>query len=285
MSDASDTESLYRTHLDDYRPMFQQFFVLNREDRILEVRMHTDGGPLRWSGEVHRLLVPLFQFIEHDEDNEVVILTGTGESFNAATDLGNFVHHGLAGTRWHSERTGYDMTYRDQTREPLSLLSLSMPVICAINGPITSHHELALVNDVVICSDNTFISDGHWKRGGIVPGDGAHTVFRELLGHNRGRFLLYTGEPVDATEALRLGLVAEVLPPGLLMERAWQIAREVFMTKSRVQRRLARALLIQPWRELFAREIGLGMAHECLACAIGEPAPFAALVAAKDGPR
>jgi hypothetical protein len=51
------------------------------------------------------------------------------------------------------------------------------------------------------------------------------------------------------------------------------------MTKSRVQRRLARSLLIQPWRELFVRELGLGMAHECLGCAIGEPAPFASLVA------
>jgi 6-oxocamphor hydrolase len=70
-----------------------------------------------------------------------------------------------------------------------------------------------------------------------------------------------------------------ILPADQLLERAWQLAREVFMTKSRVQRRLARSLLIQPWRELFVRELGLGMAHECLGCAIGEPAPFASLVA------
>jgi enoyl-CoA hydratase/carnithine racemase len=279
MSEAPSAEGLYRTYLDDYRPKFDQFFALRREDGILEVRMHTDGGPLRWGGEVHRMLVPLFQFIDHDEDNEVVIITGTGASFNAATDFGSFVRHGVAGVRWDNERVGYDMTYRDQTREPLSLLSLSVPVICAINGPITTHPELALVNDIVICSETTTISDGHWNRGGIVPGDGVHIIFRELLGMNRGRYFLYTGERIDAAEALLLGVVAEVLPADQLLERAWQLAREVFMTKSRVQRRLTRSLLIQPWRELFVRELGLGMAHECLGCAIGEPAPFASLVA------
>jgi enoyl-CoA hydratase/carnithine racemase len=106
-----------------------------------------------------------------------------------------------------------------------------------------------------------------------------HIIFRELLGMNRGRYFLYTGERIDAAEALLLGVVAEILPADQLLERAWQLAREVFMTKSRVQRRLTRSLLIQPWRELFVRELGLGMAHECLGCAIGEPAPFASLVA------
>lgn len=275
---SADAHCLYRTHLDDYGPQFERFFVLARQDGILEVRMHTGNGPLRWGSEVHRMLTPLFQFIDHDEDNEIVILTGTGSSFNAATDLDNFVSHGLAGARWDTETTGYDLTYRDQTREPLALLSLGIPVICALNGPITGHPELALLNDIVLCSDTTTISDGHWKRGGIVPGDGVHIVFRELLGANRGRFLLYTGEAIDAAEALCLGLVAEVLPPDQLLPRAWQIAREVFLTKSRIQRRLARALLVQPWRELFVRELGLGMAHECLGAAVGHPPPFASVI-------
>jgi hypothetical protein len=47
MSEAPSAEGLYRTDLDDYRPKFERFFALRREDGILEVRMHTDGGPLR----------------------------------------------------------------------------------------------------------------------------------------------------------------------------------------------------------------------------------------------
>ncbi|WP_328397082.1 enoyl-CoA hydratase/isomerase family protein [Nocardia sp. NBC_00416] len=266
-------DTLFRTHLDDYGPLFEQFFKLRLEHGILEVRMHTDDGPLRWGGGPHRMLIPLFQAIDHDEDVEVVILTGTGDSFNAALDTEEYVGRGML-ERWDDESTGYDLTYRDQTREPLALLGLHVPVISAVNGPVATHAELALLNDIVLCSDTTVFSDGHWNLMGIVPGDGVHTVFRELLGHNRGRYFLYTGQQIGAEEALRLGLVGEVLPPDQVLERAWTLAESVFMTKSRVQRRLARATLVQPWRELFVKEIAFGMAHECLGAAIGPALPL-----------
>jgi enoyl-CoA hydratase/carnithine racemase len=99
-----------------------------------------------------------------------------------------------------------------------------------------------------------------------VPGDGVHTLFRELLGQNRGRYFLLTGQTLDAQESLQLGLVGEVLPQERLVERAWEIARTVFMTKNRIQRRLTRGLLIQPWKELYVKELTRGMAHEALGC-------------------
>jgi enoyl-CoA hydratase/carnithine racemase len=99
-----------------------------------------------------------------------------------------------------------------------------------------------------------------------VPGDGVHTLFRELLGPNRGRYFLLMGNKIFAEEAKQLGLVGEVLPRDKLLERAWEIATKVFMSKNRIQRRLTRSLLIQPWRELFTKELFSGMAHESLAC-------------------
>jgi hypothetical protein len=194
------------------------------------------------------------------------------DSFNAALNTEEYVGRGLL-KRWDNETVGYDLTYRDQVREPLALLGLQVPVIAAVNGPVFTHAELALLNDIVICSDTTVFADGHWELLGIVPGDGVHTVFRELLGHNRGRYFLSSGQRIGAEKALRLGLVGEVLPADQVLARAWEIARTMFMTKSRVQRRLARATLIQPWRELFVKEIAFGMAHECLGAAIGPPAP------------
>jgi enoyl-CoA hydratase/carnithine racemase len=87
-----------------------------------------------------------------------------------------------------------------------------------------------------------------------------------LLGHNRGRYFLLTGQTLDAAEALRLGLVSEVLPQDKLLERAWEIARKLFMTKNRIQRRVTRAVFIQPWRELFTRELAFGQGLESWAC-------------------
>jgi enoyl-CoA hydratase/carnithine racemase len=258
---------LFRTHLEDYAPKFSEYFDLTRRDGILQVRMHTGGSDVLWGLEVHRLLIPLFQHIDHDEDNEVVIITGTGATFNAETDLDSFARYGIF-EPWSKEVSGYDVTYRDQLREINALLSLDVPVISAINGPVLYHFELTLTNDIVICSEDAHFRDGHWQSMGIVPGDGVQTIMRQLIGENRAKHFLYMGTTIDAAEALSLGMVGEVLPPSDVLPRAWEIAEKCFMTKSRVQRRLARSLLVQPWRELFARETALGMAHECLATAI-----------------
>jgi enoyl-CoA hydratase/carnithine racemase len=255
---------MYRTSLDEYSEKWRDFFHFRRDGGILEVRMHSDGGPCRWGLEIHRALIPAFADIHHDPDNECVILTGTGDSFLALSDEESWARNGFRSRFGHEQ--GYDIFYFDQTKEPFALLNLEIPVISAINGPLLMHHELGLLNDIVLCSDNTVFREGHFSYMGIVPGDGIHIIFRELLGLNRGRYFLYTGQKIEANEAQALGLVGEVLPQDQLLDRAWEIARNVFMSKDRIQRRLSRSLFIQPWRELFTRELGHGMAVESWAC-------------------
>lgn len=255
---------IYRTYLKDYAKTFESFLKLRREDGILEARLHTDGGPLRWNLEVHRGLIPAMAAINDDPENECLILTGTGEEFLARFDEPSWRLHGFHNK--FSSYHAYDIFYKDQTREPFALINLQIPVVAAINGPSIVHAELGLLNDIVIASENTYFYEGHWAALGIVPGDGVHTLYRELLGPNRGRYFLLMGQRLDAYEARDLGLVGEVLAPEALMDRAWEIARTVFMSKNRIQRRLTRSLLIQPWRELFTKELSAGMAHESLAC-------------------
>ena len=69
--------------LEDYATRYQNA-RLNRDDKgILEVALHTDGGPLVWSESAHRELPLLFADISNDAQNRVVILTGTGDAFCA----------------------------------------------------------------------------------------------------------------------------------------------------------------------------------------------------------
>ncbi|CAK7201503.1 hypothetical protein SEUCBS139899_004209 [Sporothrix eucalyptigena] len=253
---------LYRTKLEEYAEKWKDFFHFKREDGILEMRMHTRGGPMLWGLEIHRALIPAMRDINDDPDNEVLIFTGTGDAFLGGYDSPSWAEHGFEGP--FSEFHAYDIFYKDQTREPFSLIDLQIPVICAINGPILVHGELALLNDIVIAADHTYIYDGHYDGFGIVPGDGVHTLYRELLGQNRGRYFLLMGERIHAPEAKQLGLVSEVMPLEDLLPRAWEIARTKMMTKNRVQRRLTRGLLIQPWKELFIKEIYSGLTHEAL---------------------
>lgn len=264
MTNRQSRNEMYRTHLDDYAETWQDYFAFKRENGVLEVRMHSEGGPARWDLELHKAFIPVFADIHHDPENECLILTGTGESFLDTFDEESWTRNDFRTEFEH--RHGYDVFYLDQTKEPFALLNLEIPVIAAVNGPLFIHAELALLNDIVLTSDNTTMKDSHFSGVGIVPGDGVQTLFRELLGHNRAKYFLYTGQTLDARECLDLGLVNEVLPQDKLLDRAWELATDLFMTRDRIQRRITRTLFIQPWRELFTKELAMGQGFESWAC-------------------
>jgi enoyl-CoA hydratase/carnithine racemase len=257
------SNEMYRTYLDEYAERWSEYFTMRREDGIIEVRMHTDDGPAKWGLEIHRAFIPAFADIGHDPENECVIFSGTGDTFLASMDPIGWERAGF--TEKYTFDRGYDYWYFDQVHEPFALLNLEIPVIAAINGPFFIHQELALLNDIVLCSESTTMADGHYTGMGIVPGDGVQTIFRELLGVNRAKHFLLTGQSMDAQELLAAGVVGEVVPDDELLDRAWEIARTIFMARARSHRRMTRALLVQPWRELLIKELPFGMAHECWA--------------------
>src|SRR5262249_60490307 len=88
-------DQMYRTYLEDYAETWREYFFFKREDGILEIRMHTDGGPCKWDLELHRVLIPAFADIHHDPDNECLILTGTGDSFLAEFDDASWDRNGF----------------------------------------------------------------------------------------------------------------------------------------------------------------------------------------------
>lgn len=255
---------MYRTHFDEYAETWQDYFAFKRENGVLEVRMHSEGGPARWDLELHKAFIPVFADIHHDPENECVIITGTGDTFLDTFDEDSWTRNDFRTEFEH--RHGYDVFYVDQTKEPFALLNLEIPIIAAVNGPLFIHAELALLNDIVLASEHATIKDSHFSGVGIVPGDGVHTLFRELLGHNRGKYFLYTGQTLDAQDCLELGLVNEVVPHDKLLDRAWELATDLFMTRDRIQRRITRAVFIQPWRELFTKELAFGQGFESWAC-------------------
>ncbi|MCV7100419.1 enoyl-CoA hydratase/isomerase family protein [Mycobacterium palustre] len=261
MSDAWSRKQMYRTYFEDYSVKWSEYFTFKREDGILEMCMHTEHDSAKWSLELHRAFIPALADVHHDPDNEILIFSGTGEKFLDSMDPEGWERYGFR-QDMNFDR-GYDFWYLDQVHEPFALLNLEIPVIGAINGPFFIHQELALLNDIVIATESTVMADGHYTGMGIVPGDGVQTIFRELMGINRAKHFLLTGQTMDAQTLLQLGLVAEVVPDDQILERAWEIARTVFKPRARSTRLMTRALLVQPWRELLVKELPNGMAHEC----------------------
>jgi enoyl-CoA hydratase/carnithine racemase len=137
-------------------------------------------------------------------------------------------------------------------------------VIAAVKGPATIHAELAVLSDIVLAAEHAEFADLAHGPTGVVPGDGVHTVWPMLLGPNRGRYFLLTGQRLSAQEALRLGVVGEVLPAEQLMPRARQLAAQLASLPVRMLR-YTRMLLVRDLRKRLRDELEVGLALEALA--------------------
>ena len=136
-------------------------------------------------------------------------------------------------------------------------------MISAINGPAWRHSELPLLCDIVLCTQDTAFQDSGHFRNGLVPGDGMHIIYPLLLGMNRGRYFLLTGQTIDAQEAKEMGLVNEVLTRDRLLPRARELAQQI-MLQPQIVRRATRELLTAPIKRHFQDMLGYGLAMEGL---------------------
>lgn len=226
---------------------------LERTDGILRVTLHTNGGELIWGYGPLSELGPCFNDIGNDPENEVVIITGTGSRF-----IG---HRGpITGKPSVEDWLGM---MRDAIQLTKNLLDIDVPTIGALNGPSTEHAEIALLCDVVLASENvTFQDAAHFKRG-LVPGDGCHFVWPMLLGPNRGRYFMMTGQTITASEALELGLVGEVLPAERLLPRAYELAQYMRERPSATVR-LSRIAITMEFKRQAQAYMGYGIALEAI---------------------
>jgi enoyl-CoA hydratase/carnithine racemase len=115
----------------------------------------------------------------------------------------------------------------------------------------------------VLAADDVQFQDSAHFPNGMVPGDGMHIVYPLLLGWNRGRYFLLTGQTLDAKKALELGLVSELLPRADLLPRAWALARQIAQ-QSALLLRYTRVLFTQPLKKQLVEYLGYGLALEGL---------------------
>lgn len=184
-----------------------------------------------------------FEQADKDLSIRVAILTGAGSAFSSGGDLKTMKPD--AGSLRASLPAQTRRNYRSGIqRLPLMLHSLELPVIAAVNGPaIGAGCDLALMCDVRVAGQSARFAESFVKLG-IVPGDGGAWLLPRIVGFSKATELALTGETIDANEALRIGMVSEVVPDEELMATARRIADKIAANPphaTRMTKRLLRA--------------------------------------------
>ena len=214
-----------------YFTAFKNFALSRTPSGVLTLRFHTEGGPATFTGQMHSDFPRALYEIGQDRGNRVLVLTGTGDRFMTDID-GPSLDDPTKPAAW-------DNTIAEGRRVMQRLVDLEMPVLAAVNGPVSVHSEYALLADIVVAADTTVFTDFPHLTFGIVPGDGIFLAWEEAIGLNRARYLTLTQGAFTAEQAERWGAVAEVLPLGQVLPRAQELAESLAAKPQLLTRYLA----------------------------------------------
>lgn len=242
---------------EEYRDRYENV-KMERADGVLQLTFHTEGGPLRWGhiGGAHAEFAQVFADVARDPENRVVIMTGTGDVFSGpVASEASFPR---------SSPEEWDVIRRNGMTLTMSLLDIDAIVISAVNGPAARHPEIPLLADIVLAAPEASFHDSAHFPNRTLPGDGVNFVFPLLMGYNRARYFLLTGQVLGAEEAHQLGLVNEIVPREQLLDRAREHA-EMLMRQNPLTLRYTRLMFTQPLKKMALDLLGYGLALEGLA--------------------
>lgn len=193
-------------------------FVIDRDGRVATLTFTREDRLNALDGQTFRDLIAAADELEADDGVGVIVLTGRGKAFIAGADINEYIDIGVGGYVAF-QRLGRRMYDRWER--------LAKPVIAAVNGfALGGGFELVLIADIVIASERAKLGLPECKLG-LLPGGGGTQRLTRLVGRNRAKELLMTGDFLSAAEAERFGIVNHVVPAESLMEKVREIADRI----------------------------------------------------------
>jgi enoyl-CoA hydratase len=218
-----------------------------------------------------RALASVLRAFDADEDHHVAVLTGAGGHFCAGFDL---VALAAGDPPWLSEDGDGPM---GPTR-----MRLTKPVIAAVEGyAVAGGLELALWCDLRIAGEGA-VFGVFSRRFGVPFVDGGTVRLPRVVGHGRAMEMLLTGRPVDAEEAVAIGLANRLVPAGRALEEAVALGRQIAAAPQAALRG-DRLSAIEAWDLPEPSAIANELRHGLEAIASGETGGGAARFAGGEG--
>lgn len=222
--------------------MTYQYIDLAESDGVLTITMDDPSTRNAIGDEMATEILGEIDRLESDPDLRALVLTGRDPSFCSGANVRRMDQ----ANRDRSDEPSlpsdtrpwdyFDQKLEEFTEEtdagggrnvPLRLHHLQKPSIAAVNGyAIGLGMGIALSCDIRIASENARFSETFIKRG-LVPADGSCWQLPRIIGLSNTLLLQYTGDFIEADEAVRLGLVSRVTPHDEMMDTTMELARRL----------------------------------------------------------
>ena len=190
---------------------YQAIRIERRENGVALATLNRPEKRNAVDDTMHEELARLPGDADADPEVKVLLITGAGRAFCAGGDFSGGLHPSRR--MWREARRIVD-----------GILDCHKPIITAVNGyAMGLGSTVALLGDVVFAARSATFADTH-VRMAIAAGDGGQVIWPLLMGVNRAKYYLMTGDRIPAEEAERLGLVNFVVEDGELMDRALELA-------------------------------------------------------------
>ncbi|MCZ6527025.1 MAG: crotonase/enoyl-CoA hydratase family protein [Gammaproteobacteria bacterium] len=240
------------------------FVLYEQQDRvvILTLNRPEERNAIGDLGQCKEIITAV-QKANSDPSVSAIILTGTGKAFCAGGNIKKmreYTGFGLAEDPT-ATRNNYKRGIQSVT---LALWETEIPTIAAVNGPaIGAGCDLACTCDIRIASESAKFAESFLKVG-LIPGDGGAWLLPRVVGFSKAAEMSFTGDTLDANQALECGLVSTVVTAENLMDEALSLAKRITCNPPQALR-LTKRLLRESHHMRLPELLELSAAYQAMA--------------------
>ncbi len=202
-----------------------EHLIVEKKNETLWITLNRPEASNAYSTEMVHHLIEVLKYADLDTQIRVMVLTGAGKNFCAGGDV-----------KAMKDKTGMFAGEANELREayqkgiqqiPLTISSLKTPLIAMVQGAaVGAGCDLAAMCDMRIASTEALFAETFAKVG-LVPGDGGAYFLTRLIGFGKAMEMFLTCKTVSADDALRIGLVNQVVLPNELHSKTQELANHL----------------------------------------------------------
>jgi 2-(1,2-epoxy-1,2-dihydrophenyl)acetyl-CoA isomerase len=198
--------------------------LYEKKDHVAVITLNRPEKLNALNSQMNKDLKYALREAKNDPEVRSIVLTGAGRAFCSGADISDFAGGVTLGDFKKITEQGI---MPDTIITPYDLVDLPKPIIAAVNGAAVGFGTNVLLNcDIVIASETASFGE-FFIRMGLIPDMNGAMLLPMLVGIHKAKELIFTGDRIDAKEALRIGLINRVVPLDQLMLVALELAKKL----------------------------------------------------------